>query len=161
VSGVLAQVLLVHALRQALLGALAAAGFGVLFNAAPRALAFCAAGGGLALAVRTVTGDLGWSLEAASFAAAVTVTVLAAGPLHRWLGSGATAVAVAACIPMVPGAFFARSLLGLFAMTAPDAAGTDPAFAATVIAMVRVVFTLGGIGAGIAIPLTVLGRREL
>jgi len=151
---------LAHALYQAGLGALAAAGFGVLFNAAPRPLAFCAAGGALALALRTLLLDRGWSLEAASFAAAMAVTLLAAGALRRWLGSGAAAVAVAACIPMVPGAFFTRSLLGLFALTAPDAAGADPALAATIIAMLRVVFTLGGIGAGIAIPLTVLRRAE-
>jgi len=95
---------LAHALYQAGLGALAAAGFGVLFNAAPRPLAFCAAGGALALALRTLLLDRGWSLEAASFAAAMAVTLLAAGALRRWLGSGAAAVAVAACIPMVPGA---------------------------------------------------------
>jgi uncharacterized membrane protein YjjB (DUF3815 family) len=152
--------LLAHALRQAGLGALAAAGFGLLFNAAPRPLVFCAMGGGLALALRTLLQDNGWSLEAASFAAAVVVTLLAAGVLRHWLGSGATAVAVAACIPMVPGAFFTRALLGLFALTAPNATGLDQTLAMTVVAMLRVVFTLGGIGAGIAISLIVLRRRE-
>jgi len=152
--------LLAHVLHQAALSALASAGFGVLFNAAPRALVFCAVGGALALALRTALQDNGWSLEAASFVAAVAVTLLAAGVLRRWLGSGATAVAVAGCIPMVPGAFFARALLGLFALTAPNATGLDQTLAVTIVAMLRVVFTLGGIGAGIAISLTVLRRRE-
>lgn len=152
--------LLAHPFAQALFGALAAAGFGVLFNAAPRALAFCAAGGAVTLAVRTLLQDAGWSLEAASFAASLTVTLLAAGALRRWLGSAATAIAVASCIPLVPGAFFVRALLGLFALTAPDATVTVTSLAATIIAMLRVVFTLGGIGAGIAIPLTVLRPRE-
>jgi uncharacterized membrane protein YjjB (DUF3815 family) len=152
--------LLAHALHQAVLGALAAAGFGVLFNAAPKSLMFCAAGGGVALALRTLLQDHGWSLEAASFVAAMAVTLLVAGALRRWLGSCATAVAVAACIPMVPGAFFAQALLGLFALTEPSLENATSSLATTVIAMLRVVFTLGGIGAGIALPLAVLRRRE-
>ena len=143
-----------------LLGAIAAAGFGVLFNAAPKSLPFCAGAGAVALAVRTLLLSAGLSLEAASFVASGAVTTLAAGPCRRWLGSAATGVAVVGSIPMVPGAFFARSLLGLFALTAPDAGADAAALGATVIPMLRVVFTLGGIGAGIAIPLTLLRPRE-
>ncbi len=152
--------LLATIFRAASLGALAATGFGVLFNAAPRPLAFCAAGGALALAVRTALLGHGVSLEAATFLAAVTVTLFAAGLCRQRLGSNATAVAVAACIPMVPGAFFARSLLGLFALTAPDVLPLDQSFTDTVVSMLRVVFTVGGIGAGIALPLAVLRRCE-
>lgn len=152
---------LLHVVRQAILGAAAAAGFGVLFNAAPRSLLWCGAGGAVALAVRTFAQDSGGSLEAASFAAAIVVTTCTAGPLRKVLGSAASRIAVAGCIPMVPGAFFARSLLGLFALTDPATTSVDPAILAnTVVAMMRVVFTLGGIGAGIAIPLTLLRPRE-
>jgi len=57
-------------LHQAACGAIAAAGFGVLFNVARRLLPWCAATGALALAARTCLLEVGWSLEAASFAAA-------------------------------------------------------------------------------------------
>ena len=62
--------------HQTICGAVAAAGFAVLFNVSFRLLPWCAASGALALAVRTVCQDLGWNLEGASFAAAL-VTGLA------------------------------------------------------------------------------------
>ena len=61
-------------LHQTLCGAIAAAGFGVLFNIGFRSLPWCAVSGALALAMRTYCLDgLGWNLEAASFAAALIV----------------------------------------------------------------------------------------
>ena len=60
-------------LHQTVCGAIAAAGFGVLFNIGFRSLPWCAASGALALAVRTYCLGLGWNLEEASFAAALTV----------------------------------------------------------------------------------------
>lgn len=153
--------ILLHILHQTVLGAFAAAGFGVLFNAGPRDLLWCAAGGALALAVRTICQSCGLSLEASSFLAAIAVTTATAGPLRQVLGSAASRLAVAGCIPMVPGAFFAQALLGLFALTASNTGAVDPAvLASTVVAMMRATFALGGIGAGIAIPLTLLRPHE-
>jgi len=69
-------------------------------------------------------------------------------------------VAVTGCIPLVPGAFFAQALLGLFALTDPHAS-PDPAVTLTTVSyLLRAVFTLGGIGAGIAIPLHIVRPRE-
>ncbi|MBP0651519.1 threonine/serine exporter family protein, partial [Mycobacterium tuberculosis] len=51
--------------HQAAFGAVAAVGFGVLFNFGWRRLVWCAAAGALALGVRTYCQDLRWSLEAA------------------------------------------------------------------------------------------------
>jgi uncharacterized membrane protein YjjB (DUF3815 family) len=147
--------------QKALLGAIAAAGFGVLFNAGPRDLLWCAAGGALALAVRTACLSAGLSLEAATFLAATALTSATAGPLRHVLGTAASRLAVAGCIPMVPGAFFSQALLGLFALTAPSTTPVDPvALATTLVAMTRVILTVGAIGAGIAIPLTLLRPHE-
>jgi uncharacterized membrane protein YjjB (DUF3815 family) len=60
-------------LHNAVSGGLAAAGFGVLFNVGFRSLPWCAASGALALAARSIALGRGWSMEAASFAAALTV----------------------------------------------------------------------------------------
>ncbi|MDR3454150.1 MAG: threonine/serine exporter family protein, partial [Rhodoferax sp.] len=61
----------VHLAHQMVFGAIAAAGFGILFNFGLRSLMWCAAAGALALGVRTLGQEAQWSLEAASFVAAV------------------------------------------------------------------------------------------
>ena len=144
--------------HQAAFGALAAWGFGVLFNFDWRSLIWCSALGALALGVRTLALAGGWSLEAASFAAA-----LAAGAVvtltSRRRGEGADMIALAGCIPMVPGAFFGKAILGLFAVTAPALAHPQETAIFAIVAMTRVVLTLGAIGAGLAIPSQMSRRR--
>ncbi|MBZ4023120.1 hypothetical protein CKO11_11680 [Rhodobacter sp. TJ_12] len=151
--------LLPHLAHQALFGALAAAGFGVLFNFGLRALPWCAAAGALALAVRTLGQDMAWSLEGATFAAAM-VTSCAVSFLHRRLGPACNAVALAGCIPMVPGAFLGQALLGLFALTVPNAPEPSALLTDAAISMIRVIFTLGAIGAGLAIPAQLLKNQD-
>ena len=153
--------LLPHLLHQALFGAFAAAGFGVLFNFGFRALPWCAAAGALALAVRTIGQDMAWSLEGASFAAAI-VTSCSVSVLRRHLGPACNAVALSGCIPMVPGAFFGQALLGFLAVTAPtpDIASAEATLILAVQALLRVIFTLGAIGAGLLIPAHLLKNQD-
>jgi len=147
-----------HLAHQTVFGAVAAAGFGVLFNFGLRSLLWCAAAGALALGVRTLGLDLGWSLEAASFVAAVAAS-LSANALRRPLGPRGNAVALAGCIPMVPGAFFGQAILGALAVTTPH-----PENAAVILTaieyLLRVVFTVAAIGAGLAIPAHLLKHRD-
>ena len=151
--------LLPHLLHQALFGALAAAGFGVLFNFGFRALPWCAAAGALALAVRTVGQDLAWSLEGASFAAAI-VTSCSVSALRKQLGPACNAVALAGCIPMVPGAFFGQALLGFLSVTAPNLVDAEATLILAVQSLLRVIFTLGAIGAGLLIPAHLLRNQD-
>ena len=150
---------LLHVLHQALFGALAAAGFGVLFNIGPKTLVWAMAAGALALTVRTLGQNAGWSLEAASFVAALAASS-AVRFVRIWLGAARNSVALAGCIPMVPGAFMSQAILGLLAVTAPQ---LDNEIAIIVMAMeylLRVIFTLGAIGAGLAIPTYLLRTRD-
>lgn len=147
-----------YLLHQALFGAVAAAGFGVLFNFGWRALPWCATCGALALTIRTLGLDARWSLEAASFTAAATVG-LAVRLLRPSLRQASSAMALAGCIPMVPGSFFAQTILGLLALTAPSGGSAD-ALVATAEYGLRVLFTVGAIGAGLTIPAHLLGDRE-
>lgn len=151
--------LLPHLLHQALFGALAAAGFGVLFNFGFRALPWCAGAGALALAVRTVGQDLMWSLEGASFAAAI-VTSCSVSALRKQLGPACNAVALAGCIPMVPGAFFGQALLGFLSVTAPNLVDAESTLILAVQSLLRVIFTLGAIGAGLLIPAHLLRNQD-
>ena len=151
--------LLPHLLHQALFGALAAAGFGVLFNFGFRALPWCAAAGALALAVRTLGQDMAWSLEGASFAAAI-VTSCAVSILRRQLGPACNAVALSGCIPMVPGAFFGQALLGFLSVTAPNLVDAETTLIVAVQSLLRVIFTVGAIGAGLLIPAHLLRNQD-
>lgn len=148
-----------HLLHQALFGAIAAVGFGVLFNFGPRSLLWCALAGALALFVRTLGQDAGWSLEAASFCAAF-VTSCAVRLVREWLGAAGNAMALAGCIPMVPGAFMSQAILGLFAVTAPHPENEVATIVLAVEYMLRVIFTLGAIGAGLAIPIHLLKTKD-
>lgn len=151
--------LLPHLLHQALFGAFAAAGFGVLFNFGFKALPWCAAAGAVALAVRTVGQDLAWSLEGASFAAAI-VTSFLVSLLRKQLGPACNAVALAGCIPMVPGAFFGQALLGFLSVTAPNLVNAEATLILAVQSLLRVIFTLGAIGAGLLIPAHLLRNQD-
>ena len=94
---------LLQLLHQALFGALAAGGFGILFNFGWRELPWCAASGALALATRTLEQDAGWTVEAASFTAAAAVGC-AGRVLRARLGIVSTALAVSGVFQWCPGA---------------------------------------------------------
>jgi len=143
-------------LHQTVCGAIAAAGFGVLFNISFRSLPWCAVSGGLALAVRTYCQSLGWNLEASSFAAALAVSVFVL-VLRAHTDISQNALDVVGCIPMVPGSFAAKAILGLFALTSTDPAHATETLVTAMQYTLRVMFTIGAIGTGLAIP-TLLQR---
>jgi uncharacterized membrane protein YjjP (DUF1212 family) len=149
-----------HLLHQTVFGGLAAVGFGVLFNMGPRALIWSGAGGALGLAIRTIGLQMGWTLEGASFAAALAVGGVVQ-LFHGRTGLSRNTLAAAACIPMIPGGFAAKAILGLFALTAPTVHNADQMLLVSVQDAVRVMFTVGALGTGLAIPSMLLrGRAE-
>ena len=149
----------IFVLHQTICGAIAAVGFGVLFNLGFRSLPWCAATGALALAVRTgCLEQFGWNLEAASFAAALVVG--AAVQVQRTRADiSQNALDVVGCIPMVPGLFAAKAILGLFALTSIDSAHAADTLVTAVQYTLRVTFTIGAIGTGLAIPSLLLRVR--
>ncbi len=155
---------LMHVLHQAVFGALAASGFGILFNFGWRELPGCAASGALALTTRTLGLDAGWTLEAASFAAAAAVgcgaQLLHAPFLHTRFGTAGNALAVAGCIPMVPGSFAAQAIFGLIALTAQHPQNAGTMLVTTTESMLRVVFTIAALGTGLSITAHIRRRRD-
>jgi len=145
-------------IHQTICGAIAAAGFGVLFNVGFRSLPWCAASGALALAVRTYCLGLGWTLEGASFAAALTVGA-AVHVLRARAKISQNALDVVGCIPMVPGSFAAKAILGLFALTSADTVNAPETLVTAMQYTLRVMFTIGAIGTGLAIPTILLRVR--
>ncbi|HEX9047130.1 MAG TPA: threonine/serine exporter family protein [Verrucomicrobiae bacterium] len=142
---------LLYLLHQTVCGAIAAAGFGVLFNISFRSLGWCAVSGGLALAVRTYCQSKGWNLESSSFAAALTVSTFVL-VLRSQTDISQNALDVVGCIPMVPGSFAAKAILGLFALTSTDTGHATETLTVAVQYTLRVMFTIGAIGTGLAIP---------
>lgn len=138
-------------LAKAMSGAIAACGFGILFNFALKDLVWCTALGALAISVRSLGLSHEWSLEAASFTAALTIACLTFA-LRRRLGFGARMIALASCIPMVPGAFLAQALLGFFTLTTAHPVNPEGTLVNAIEASLRVVFTLGAIGTGLTVP---------
>ncbi len=140
-------------LHQTLFGAIAAAGFGVLFNFGPITLLWAGVAGAVALAVRTVCLDFGWPLEAASFLAAATVAVcvdlLEDAPAQ--IRRAGNALAVAGCIPMIPGSAAAHCIIGLLDLTAQNPDAPKETLVMAVSSGLQVVFTIGAIGAGLTI----------
>jgi uncharacterized membrane protein YjjB (DUF3815 family) len=138
-------------------GAIAAAGFGVLFNVRFQLLPWCAASGALTLAVRTLCLGLGLNLEGASFCAALMAGV--AVQLLRIMRPDFShnALDVVGCIPMVPGSFAAKAILGLYTLTVSP--GSNAETLMTMQYTLRVVFTIGAIGTGLAIPTLLLRAR--
>ncbi len=139
-------------------GALAAAGFGVLFNIGFKALPWCAASGAFALAIRSIALGLSWRLEAASFVAALALAslVLLLPSSNR---ASRSALRVVGCIPMIPGALAAKAILGLFAMTAQPSGSGNEAVVSALTTTFRVVFTIGALGTGLAIPMLLIESR--
>jgi uncharacterized membrane protein YjjB (DUF3815 family) len=148
-----------YLLHQTLFGGLAAIGFGVLFNMGGRALLWCGAGGALALAVRTTGLELGWTLEGASFAAALAVGS-GVQVFQERIGVSRNTLAVAGCIPMIPGGFAAKAILGLIALTQPTVQNADKTLIISVQDALRVMFTIGAMGTGLAIPSMLLRVRR-
>ena len=142
--------------NQVVCGALAAAGFGVLFNVGLPALPWCAASGALALLVRTLGMRAGWGLEWASLAAALVLSA-AVRLLQPRTGISRNALAVAGCIPMIPGGVATKAILGMFSLLSSTAPATPEDLVSLTQNALRVAFTIGAIGTGLAIP-TMLQR---
>jgi len=139
----------IHVLHQALFGGIAASGFGLLFNFGWRSVPWCAVCGSLALAIRTLVTDTGWSLEAASLIAALVVGY-AARLLDARLGNG-DALAAAGCIPMVPGYLAAKGILGFYALAALGPANSAATLVEASQNMTRALFIMAAIITGLAI----------
>jgi uncharacterized membrane protein YjjB (DUF3815 family) len=147
-------------LHHTVCGGLAAAGFGVLFNVGFRGLSWCAVSGALMLAVRTVFLGRGWSMEAASFVAALAGGVVVQ-LLPSPIGVSRNALHIVGCIPMLPGGFATKAILGLFAITAQHPTATNETLITAVDNSLRVTFTVGALGIGLAIPTLLLRVRGM
>ncbi len=150
----------VKILLDAFWSGLAALGFAMLFNVPTRTLVGCVICGATGHAVRTLTMQLGLSMEFGTLAGATVVGFLGTVFARRW-ETPSTTFTICGAIPLVPGVFAFRTMLGLLSLAGAPA--VDVGAAALVAASINGVKTaliLGAIAVGIAAPTLLFERHE-
>ena len=146
-------------LQDAFWSGVAAVGFAVLFNVPRRTLTGCFLCGAMGHAVRTLLMQTGGSIEGATLAGALTV-----GSLAFWMarhGRAPKAVySISGAIPLVPGSFAYRAMIGLITVTTADPASSGTLLTAATINGIRTALILGAIAVGIAAPNLLFERRK-
>jgi uncharacterized membrane protein YjjB (DUF3815 family) len=99
-------------------------------------------------------------MDAAPFAAALTVGA-AVQLLQSRIRVSRNALDVAGCIPMIPGGFATKAILGLFAAISQHPNAANDVFVTALENTLRVASTIGALGTGLAIPTLVLRVRGM
>lgn len=145
-------------LRDAFWSGVAALGFATLFNVPVRTLGACALTGAAGHVMRTLLLEAGLSIEAATLAGATVVGLLGELFARHW-HAPTPVFTVPGVIPLVPGAFAYRTMIGVLNLALrPDASAT--LLLETAVTAITTVLILGAIAFGIAAP-SLLFRRHL
>jgi uncharacterized membrane protein YjjB (DUF3815 family) len=144
-------------LTHAALAAIAAAGFGMLFNVPFPMLGWCALGGAVGRGGRFLLVKGGLSLPWATLFAAAAVSFLGVWVAQR-LRAHPKVVTVAAVIPMVPGTTLYSTLLSIWAMehTGP----TPELIRAALRDGLDATFVVAALALGLAAPGLIVFRRR-
>jgi uncharacterized membrane protein YjjB (DUF3815 family) len=139
---------------------LAALGFAVLFNVPRRLLVWCALCGAAGHSLRVLLQTADVPIEIATFAAALLIGILSQ-MIARRFGGPALITSITGCIPLVPGVFAFRAMMGIMriALANPALAISAPVLNEPIYYVVKVGLILGAITIGTALPSLVAGRR--
>lgn len=148
-------------LRDMVWSGVAALGFAMLFNVPVRTLLACALGGAVGHIIRTLLMKWGVSIEAATLAGAIVVGFL--GELFaRYWHAPAPVFTVPAVIPMVPGTFAYRTMIGILELSATTTGVgmSDALLVETAINASKTLLILIAIAIGIAAPALLAFHRQ-
>ncbi len=148
----------IQILLKALLGGTAAVGFGVLFNVPVRTLIHIFILGLLGVTIRNVLTELDFSIILASLTGASTIgilSLLAAKDKH----APPLVFSIPAVIPMVPGIFTYKLMLGVIRLTSASGDKFNDIFASTVNNGLKATFILMALAVGVSVP-NLIFRRE-
>ncbi len=136
----------------------AASGFAILFNVPPRTVCTIWLLGALGGSVKLIMLGLGLSPVMASFLGATTVGILSIPAAH---GQHAPPLifSIAAVIPMVPGVFAYRMMLGFMKLTDNIGDAYTQVLSETVNNGVKTLFILLALAVGVGIP-NLVTRKE-
>jgi len=154
---------ILHILLSALMGALAATGFAMLFSVPRRALAMCAICGAAGVMLRIVlmqaTGGA-VHIAMATFCSALMVAILSE-ILSQRTGLPPTVYSVAGVIPMIPGGYMFRSVTYWLSIASDNAEAYDlVVFSESMHLAAMALLILAAIALGIAAPNLIFYRRR-
>ena len=137
---------------------LAALGFAILFNVPPRTLfaIFVLGAGGAAVKLGLLRAGVNPVL--ASFLGAATVGTLSI-PVAHWWHSPPLVFSIAAVIPMIPGMFAYRTMLGIIQLTGEVGEAYPTILADTVNNGVKTLFIVMALAVGVGVP-NLVTRQE-
>ncbi|MCU0387804.1 MAG: threonine/serine exporter family protein [Chitinophagaceae bacterium] len=141
---------------------LAALGFGMLFNSPKRALVFIFGGGFLVGLVKFILmlPSIGAGIISASFIAAVAVG-LASIPIAHASQVPPVIFSIPSVIPLVPGVFAYRTMMGLMRMALPNGNEASEKLASTFQNGAITLFVIMGIALGVALPMHILRKKTV
>ncbi|MBK8902048.1 MAG: threonine/serine exporter family protein [Anaerolineaceae bacterium] len=151
--------LLVALLGDAFWSAVAATGFAILFNVPRRALPGCAAAAACGHALRTWVMQMGLPIEPATLLAATTIGFMGAY-FSRRLESPTAIFTVPAVIPMVPGTFAFRTMLGILEITNMGVFGSTPVLVEAGLNAIKTGLILAALAGGIIAPRLLFWRDK-
>ncbi|HVO19944.1 MAG TPA: threonine/serine exporter family protein [Anaeromyxobacter sp.] len=149
--------LLLDLLRNAVLAAIPAVGFGMAFNVPVRILGWCALGGALGRALRLLLVTAGLPVAWATLLAAAAVSWLGVWAAQR-LRAHPKVFTVAAMIPMVPGVPIYTAILALSEIQRGGL--TYELLATAVTAALNAAFIVAALAVGLATPGLFVFRRR-
>lgn len=135
----------------------AALGFAMLFNVPVRTLGSCALCGAIGHVIRTMLMQTGLSIEAATLAGATVVGFLSELFARRW-HAPAPVFAVPGAIPLIPGTFAYRTMIGVLNL-ALDSQASGALLQETSVNAIRTLLILSAIAVGTTAPRLLLGRH--
>lgn len=142
-------------LDDAFFSAIPALGFALIFNVPKRLLVYCALGGAIAHALRTLAVHYGLAIEWASLLASSSIGLLALYWSRKHLFPRPV-ITVASIIPMIPGKFAFTSMLSL--MQLHSQGYSSQLMQECIENGLTTLFILLALGFGLAIPSIVLYR---
>jgi len=146
-------------LVDALWSAVAALGFALLFNVPRRALPACLIAGAAGHATRALLIHFGFTIVPATLAGSLVIGFVAEVCARR-LRAPALLFTVSGAIPMVPGAFAYRAMLGAIRISTADPSTGMPILVDAGINFVTTGLILAALALGIAMPQLMFRRRK-
>ncbi|MFW5760153.1 MAG: threonine/serine exporter family protein [Cyclobacteriaceae bacterium] len=150
--------LLLLLLEDAFWSALAATGFAILFNVPVRTLPVCAFSAAVGHMLRTFLMQIGVPIEAASLAGATLVGLMGEYFSHK-VQTPASVFTIPGIIPMVPGTFAFKTMMGVIRLTQPEIA-TEEILLETISNAIKTGIILGSISLGIATTSLLFKKHE-
>ena len=138
--------------------ALAAVGFAMLFNVPRRTLLACALTGAAGHATRALLMHFGMNIVPATLIGSSVIGFLGEYCAHRW-HAPPILFTVSGAIPMVPGSFAYRAMLGAIRISTADATSGMPILVDAGINFVTTGLVLAALALGIVMPQLLFRRK--